>query len=67
MHSVKSERFGLILTPTEKAALQALAERDGLPAAAIVRSLIRQAAKGLSAESQKVEPLTQNAPGAAGR
>ena len=36
----KTERFGLVLSPEEKAALQRLADRERLPAAAVVRRLI---------------------------
>jgi hypothetical protein len=36
----RSERFGLVLSLTEKAALRRLAERERLPAAAVVRRLL---------------------------
>lgn len=36
----KSERFGLVLSPSEKVTLQRLAYRERLPAAAVVRRLI---------------------------
>ncbi len=42
----KTERFGLVLSPEEKAALQHLADRERLPAAAVVRRLIWDAVKG---------------------
>ncbi len=41
----KSERFGLVLSPEEKAALQSMANRERLPAAAVVRRLIWEAMK----------------------
>jgi len=41
----KSERFGLVLSPADKAALQRLADRERLPAAAVVRRLIWEAAQ----------------------
>ncbi len=44
---MKDERFGLVLSKDEKAALQLLAERERLPAAAVVRRLIWDAARGL--------------------
>ena len=40
----KSERFGLVLTVDERAALQQLADNERLPAAAVVRRLIWDAA-----------------------
>lgn len=45
---VKSERFGLVLSPEEKLLLQRLAERERLPIAAVVRRLIWQEAERLS-------------------
>ena len=36
----KSERFGLVLSPAEKATLHRLADRERIPAAAVVRRLI---------------------------
>ncbi|MCK9598109.1 MAG: hypothetical protein M0R06_03645 [Sphaerochaeta sp.] len=42
----KTERFNLALTPEDKAALQHLAGRERLPAAAVVRRLIWDAVKG---------------------
>lgn len=44
----KSERFGLVLSPAEKAALQRLANHERLPAAAVVRRLIWREAQQLS-------------------
>jgi hypothetical protein len=42
----KSERFGLVLSPTEKTAVLRLAEAEGgLSMAALVRRLIREAAR----------------------
>ncbi len=42
----KSYRFGLMLTPAEKHALERLAELEGgLSKAALIRRLIREAAK----------------------
>ena len=42
----KTERFGLVLTPAELAALQRLADSDGgLSSAAVIRRLIRQEAQ----------------------
>lgn len=43
----KSERFGLVLSPAEKAALQRLANHERLPAAAVVRRLIWREAQQL--------------------
>lgn len=40
----KIERFGLVLTPAEKQALEDLARRERITAAAVVRRLIWQAA-----------------------
>ena len=42
----KTERFIFALTPEDKAALQHLAGRERLPAAAVVRRLIWDAVKG---------------------
>ncbi len=39
----KTERFNMALTPEDKAALQHLAGRERLPAAAVVRRLIWEA------------------------
>ena len=36
----RSERFGLVLSEAEKTALEKLAERERLPAAAVVRRLL---------------------------
>lgn len=44
----KSERFGLVLSPAEKLALQYLAERERIPAAAVVRRLIWREARRLN-------------------
>jgi len=44
----KSERFALVLSPAEKAALQRLAKQERLPAAAVVRRLIWHAAERLN-------------------
>lgn len=44
---MKDERFGLVLSKDEKAALQLLADRERLPAAAVVRRLIWDAAREL--------------------
>lgn len=41
-------RFGFVLTPEERAKLQTLAELEGLSEAAILRRLIRVAAKDLA-------------------
>lgn len=46
---MRDERFALVLTKDEKTALQLLAERERLPAAAVVRRLIWDAARGLQA------------------
>ncbi|MFZ2358204.1 MAG: hypothetical protein WA040_02555 [Anaerolineae bacterium] len=39
----KSERFGLVLSAAEKEVLEALAEKERIPAAAVVRRLVWQA------------------------
>lgn len=52
----KSERFGLMMTPTEKQAVQRLAEAEGgLTQAALIRRLIRAEAqrRGVWAEGQQ--------------
>lgn len=36
----KSERFGMLLSPSEKAALEELADRERISAAAVVRRLV---------------------------
>ena len=41
----KSERFGLVLSPREKEALQRLAERERISSGAVVRRLIWRAAE----------------------
>lgn len=41
----KIERFGLVLTPAEKTALEALAVKERITAAAVVRRLVWQAAE----------------------
>jgi hypothetical protein len=51
----KSERFGLVLSPTEKAALRRLAERERIPAAAVVRRLIWREAKKLNIVDQHAQ------------
>jgi hypothetical protein len=45
MGKYRSERFGLVLTPKEKTALQRLAERERISGAAVVRRLIWHAAE----------------------
>ena len=40
----RDERFGLVLNAKEKAALERLAERENLSAAAVLRRLVMQAA-----------------------
>ena len=40
MDNVKTERFELIMTAEEKAALRRLARRERLPMAAVVRRLV---------------------------
>ena len=47
----KSERFGLVLSPAEKAALQRLANHERLPAAAVVRRLIWREAERLPTDT----------------
>ena len=44
---MKSERFGLVLSPAEKRALLRLADAERISAAAVVRRLIWDAAKHL--------------------
>ena len=44
----KTERFGLVLSPEEKAALEELARRERLPAAAVVRRLIWKEAHNIT-------------------
>lgn len=64
----KCERFGLVLTPAEKTVLGRLAENQGgLSQAALVRRLIRDAARasGLWPPTQPRQP--QPAPEKAGR
>lgn len=41
----KIERFGMVLTPDEKEALKRLAEAERIPAAAVVRRLVWEAAQ----------------------
>jgi len=48
----KTERFGLVLAPAEKTALQRLAELERLSAAAVVRRLIWREAKRLDTDRQ---------------
>jgi len=43
----RSERFGLVLSTEERATLQALADREHLSAAAVLRRLLWQAAQQL--------------------
>ena len=50
----KSERFGLVLSPTEKLILQYLAESERIPKAAIIRRLIWREAKSLSVFKQQI-------------
>jgi hypothetical protein len=52
----KSERFGLVLSPSEKRALLRLAERERISAAAVVRRLIWSAAEHIDVESCEVCP-----------
>lgn len=42
---MKDERFNLMLTAADKAALKRLAEAERLPAAAVVRRLVWEAAQ----------------------
>lgn len=58
---LKSERFGLILSPAEKQALLRLAERERISAAAVVRRLIWNAAQHVDAKSRENESLYSNA------
>ena len=44
----KSERFGMVLSPIEKLALQRLAAQERIPLAAVVRRLIWREAKNLN-------------------
>ena len=44
----KSERFGMVLSPLEKLALQRLAVQERIPLAAVVRRLIWREAKKLN-------------------
>ncbi len=44
---LRSERFGLVLSSEERATLQALADREHLSAAAVLRRLLWQAAQQL--------------------
>lgn len=41
----KTERFGLVLRPDEKTALEKLAEKERISAAAVIRRLIWREAK----------------------
>lgn len=50
----KSERFGLVLSPTEKQILQYLAEFERIPKAAVIRRLIWREAKTLSIFEQQI-------------
>jgi hypothetical protein len=43
----KSERFGMLLSPSEKVALEKLAHRERISAAAVVRRLIWREAEEL--------------------
>ena len=43
----KTDRFGMVLSPVEKQVLEALAEKERIPAAAVVRRLVW--AEGLAA------------------
>lgn len=45
MRFKRDETFGLVMDTTERAALQELAELDGLSQAAVVRKLVRSAAR----------------------
>lgn len=53
----KTERFGLVLSPNDKALLDALAENHGESRAVVMRQLIRQAADGNSLKSVKDEEV----------
>lgn len=58
---MKDERFNLMLSAADKAALKRLAEAERLPAAAVVRRLVWEAAQqhaiqaGQPAQSQYIE------------
>lgn len=48
MLEVKTERFGLVLSPQEREAIRRLAEQEGVSQATAVRVLIRRAARDLN-------------------
>ncbi len=48
----KSERFGMVLSPSDKDKLRQLASKRGESRAVVVRDLIRQAAKSDSEAGQ---------------
>jgi hypothetical protein len=50
----KSERFGLVLSPTEKHVLQLLAELERIPKAAVIRRLILREAESLGAYRSRI-------------
>jgi hypothetical protein len=50
----KTERFGLVLSPTEREALERLAEQERISAAAVIRRLIWR-----SAHEQELWPRQQ--------
>lgn len=53
----KIERFGLVLTPAEKQVLEALAEKERITAAAVVRRLVWQA--GQAAQLPQTSPTNE--------
>ena len=53
----KSERFGLVLSPDEKVALQDLADRERLSQGAVLRRLIWTAANERAAQDLSREEL----------
>lgn len=58
---MRSQRFGLVLSPTEKSALQRLAEQERIPAAAVVRRLVWHEAerRGLVSQNQLEQPIQE--------
>jgi hypothetical protein len=50
----KTERFGLVLSSEEKLALQRVAERERISAAAVIRRLIWKAAQADRSNSEAI-------------
>ena len=58
----RSRRFGLRLSQAEREGLTRLAEIEGLPEAATLRRLLRQAIKTMPADPQPPQPAAEPKP-----